>query len=125
MERLSARGKYLYDNGQKFFVRGVLFGPLAPNSRGERFPEPDQVVADFVLMVSSFLLLLVGGSTPIAAVGISVLAAGPRAAITLRRARMGPPVLSAVPRELAQTGVASPIGDERLSAAARLKEAAS
>jgi O-antigen biosynthesis protein len=50
MGRLSARGKYIYQNGQKFFVRGVSYGPFAPNSRGESYPEPDRVAADFALM---------------------------------------------------------------------------
>src|SRR6516162_6583489 len=50
MGRLSARGKYIYHNGQKFFARGVSYGPFAPNSRGESYPEPDRVAADFSLM---------------------------------------------------------------------------
>jgi cellulose synthase/poly-beta-1,6-N-acetylglucosamine synthase-like glycosyltransferase len=50
MGRLSARGKYIYHNGQKFFARGVSYGPFAPNSRGESYPEPDRVAADFALM---------------------------------------------------------------------------
>ncbi|MBV8054305.1 MAG: glycosyltransferase [Deltaproteobacteria bacterium] len=47
---MSARGKYIYHNGQKFFARGVSYGPFAPNSRGESYPEPDRVAADFALM---------------------------------------------------------------------------
>ncbi len=50
MGRLSGRGKYIYQDGQKFFVRGVSYGPFAPNSRGEPYPEPDRVAADFALM---------------------------------------------------------------------------
>jgi cellulose synthase/poly-beta-1,6-N-acetylglucosamine synthase-like glycosyltransferase len=50
MDRLSARGKYIYQNGQKFFARGVSYGPFAPDSRGESYPEPDRVAADFALM---------------------------------------------------------------------------
>ena len=50
MGRLSARGKYIYQDGQKFFARGVSYGPFAPNSRGESYPEPDRVAADFALM---------------------------------------------------------------------------
>ena len=31
-------------------MRGVSYGPFAPNSSGERYPEPDRVRADFALM---------------------------------------------------------------------------
>ncbi len=50
MARLAARGKYLFDGERKFFARGVSYGPFAPNLSGERYPEPDRVRADFVLM---------------------------------------------------------------------------
>jgi O-antigen biosynthesis protein len=50
MARLSAHGKYLFDGAQKFYIRGVSYGPFAPNSRGERYPEPERAAADFALM---------------------------------------------------------------------------
>jgi O-antigen biosynthesis protein len=50
MGRLSARGKYIYQNEQKFFARGVSYGPFAPNSLGESYPEQDRVAADFALI---------------------------------------------------------------------------
>jgi glycosyltransferase involved in cell wall biosynthesis len=50
MARLTGRGKYLFDGERKFFARGVSYGPFAPNSSGERYPEPDRVRADFALM---------------------------------------------------------------------------
>jgi GT2 family glycosyltransferase len=50
MARLIARDKYLYDGGRKFYARGVSYGTFAPNSRGEKYPEPDRVAADFALM---------------------------------------------------------------------------
>ena len=50
MGRLVAQGKYLHRNGQKFFARGVSYGPFAANSRGESYPEPNRVAADFALM---------------------------------------------------------------------------
>jgi len=43
MSRIVARGKYLFEGERKFFARGVSYGPFAPNSRGEPFPEPDRV----------------------------------------------------------------------------------
>ncbi len=50
MARLVSHGKYLLDGAQKFYIRGVSYGPFAPNSRGERYPEPERVAADFALM---------------------------------------------------------------------------
>jgi O-antigen biosynthesis protein len=50
MARLTARHKYLYDGDTKFYARGVSYGPFAPNSRGERYPEPERVAEDFALM---------------------------------------------------------------------------
>src|SRR5579859_7988637 len=50
MNRLTARGKYLYDGERKFFARGVSYGPFTPNSRGDEYPEPARTGADFALM---------------------------------------------------------------------------
>jgi hypothetical protein len=50
MGRLVARGKYLFEGAEKFYVRGVSYGPFAPNSRGEEYPEPERAAADFALM---------------------------------------------------------------------------
>ena len=50
MARLAAHAKYLFDGAQKFHLRGVSYGPFAPNSRGERYPEPVRAAADFALM---------------------------------------------------------------------------
>src|SRR5260370_41447752 len=50
MNRLTVRGKYIYDGERKFFARGVSYGPFTLNSRGERYPEPERTAADFALM---------------------------------------------------------------------------
>lgn len=50
MAGLIARDKYLYDGDRKFYARGVSYGPFAPNSRGERYPEPERAAEDFALM---------------------------------------------------------------------------
>src|SRR5579863_3562677 len=50
MGRLVVRGKYIYEGAEKFFARGVSYGPFPPNSRGERYPEPERAAADFALM---------------------------------------------------------------------------
>ena len=33
--------------GEKFYVKGITYGPFAPNARGETFPEPDPAARDF------------------------------------------------------------------------------
>jgi O-antigen biosynthesis protein len=50
MARLVPHGKYLLDGAHKFYIRGVSYGPFAPNSRGERYPELERAAADFALM---------------------------------------------------------------------------
>lgn len=50
MGRLVARGKYLFEGAEKFYIRGVSYGPFAPNSHGEEYPEPERAAADFALM---------------------------------------------------------------------------
>ncbi|MGH7948567.1 MAG: glycosyltransferase, partial [Candidatus Binataceae bacterium] len=50
MARLVAQGKYIFEDGRKFFARGVSYGPFPANSRGERYPEPERTAADFAQM---------------------------------------------------------------------------
>jgi O-antigen biosynthesis protein len=50
MDRLVARGKFLFEGERKFQARGVSYGPFAPNSRGERYPEPDRAAQDFAMI---------------------------------------------------------------------------
>src|SRR5260370_37164449 len=48
--RLVARGNSLFEGAENFYVRGVSSGPFVPNSRAERYPEPERAAADFALM---------------------------------------------------------------------------
>src|SRR5690349_13998996 len=50
MDRLAARGKFLFEGERKFHARGVSYGPFTPNSRGERYPEPERAAQDFALI---------------------------------------------------------------------------
>jgi glycosyltransferase involved in cell wall biosynthesis len=50
MGRLVARDKFLFEGPRKFHARGVSYGPFSPNSRGERYPEPERAAQDFALM---------------------------------------------------------------------------
>lgn len=44
---VTSAGKYLRLEGEKFLVKGVSYGPFAPNERGEPLPDPSQVRRDF------------------------------------------------------------------------------
>jgi hypothetical protein len=50
MDRLVPRGKFLFEGERKFHASGVSYGPFAPNSRGERYPEPERAAQDFALI---------------------------------------------------------------------------
>ena len=45
--RVRRDGKFFRLGADKFFVKGVTYGPFAPNSRGENLPETEQVERDF------------------------------------------------------------------------------
>jgi O-antigen biosynthesis protein len=45
--RISVDGKFFRLGKKKFFVKGVAYGPFAPNAAGQPFPSPEQVTADF------------------------------------------------------------------------------
>jgi len=47
---VQVRGKFFFVGEQKFFVRGVTYGPFGPASHGAQFPERDMVKRDFALM---------------------------------------------------------------------------
>lgn len=39
-------GKFFRAGSTRFYLKGVAYGPFAPNAQGEPFPEPDQVERD-------------------------------------------------------------------------------
>ena len=45
--RLEARGKFLFIDDQKFWVRGVTYGTFHPREDGTQFPAPEMVKRDF------------------------------------------------------------------------------
>jgi len=45
--RVVAAGKYLWLAGEKFYLKGVSYGPFAPNQQGESLPEPCRLKEDF------------------------------------------------------------------------------
>lgn len=49
-ERVYVKGKFLYYQGQKFYVKGVTYGTFRPQQNGLQFPTPEIVEKDFNLM---------------------------------------------------------------------------
>jgi GT2 family glycosyltransferase len=49
-EKIELRGRFFFINEQKFFLKGVTYGPFSPGRSGVPFPEPATVEADFALM---------------------------------------------------------------------------
>jgi O-antigen biosynthesis protein len=49
-DRVRVEGKLFARGGRRLRVRGVTYGPFAPDARGEPFPAPGQVRADFAGM---------------------------------------------------------------------------
>src|SRR6185503_20130165 len=48
--RASVDGKFFRRGAQKFHVKGVAYGPFAPNAAGEPFASPEQTARDFELV---------------------------------------------------------------------------
>ena len=46
-ERVTIDGKFFRLGERKFCVKGVTYGPFAPDAKGETFGSPAQVVRDF------------------------------------------------------------------------------
>jgi GT2 family glycosyltransferase len=45
-----AKGKFFFVDGEKFYIKGVTYGPFAPASHGAPFPEKERIEQDFALM---------------------------------------------------------------------------
>jgi O-antigen biosynthesis protein len=52
---LQARGKFLFANNRKVYVRGATYGTFAPAAHGDPYPDPDVVKADFAAMAAAGL----------------------------------------------------------------------
>src|SRR5688500_7662305 len=44
------KGKFIYVNDQKFYIKGVTYGTFAPDETGNQFPHASQVETDFMQM---------------------------------------------------------------------------
>src|SRR4051812_5850277 len=45
--RVVVDGKFFRLGDKKFYVKGVAYGPLAPNAQGQHFASPEQTALDF------------------------------------------------------------------------------
>ncbi|HEX3881752.1 MAG TPA: glycosyltransferase [Stellaceae bacterium] len=50
---LRVDGRFFRLDGEKYFVKGVTYGPFADGSHGAPFPEPEMVARDFALMAGA------------------------------------------------------------------------
>src|SRR5580765_5153181 len=48
--RVSVDGKFFRLGEKKFYVKGVSYGPFAPNAAGQPFASPEQTARDFGLI---------------------------------------------------------------------------
>jgi GT2 family glycosyltransferase len=51
--RITARGKFLWAGDEKFYVRGVTYGPFHPDPDGSYYPRPEIVDCDFSQMIAN------------------------------------------------------------------------
>ncbi len=49
--RIKSDGKFFRGHSGKFYVKGIAYGPFAPNNSGEMFASPEQTSRDFDLIV--------------------------------------------------------------------------
>jgi GT2 family glycosyltransferase len=50
LNRITVRGKFLFDGATKFWIRGVTYGTFAATEEGFHYPPPDVVTRDFAAM---------------------------------------------------------------------------
>ena len=50
LEKVDLRGRFFFRNDEKFFLKGVTYGPFSPSRPGVPFPPASTVETDFVLM---------------------------------------------------------------------------
>jgi hypothetical protein len=49
-DRVKVDGKFFRVGFKKFYVKGITYGPFAPNRNGEMFASPEQTRRDFELI---------------------------------------------------------------------------
>ena len=51
--RITVKGKFLYDGENKFFIKGVTYGTFRPDENGRQFPDESTVDQDFRQMAAA------------------------------------------------------------------------
>jgi len=49
-EKVALQGRFFFLNDEKFFLKGVTYGPFSPSHKGVPFPEAARVETDFAMM---------------------------------------------------------------------------
>ena len=49
-EKVTVRGKFFYHGNRRFTIKGVTYGPFAPEPDGSEYHTPERVNADFAMM---------------------------------------------------------------------------
>jgi O-antigen biosynthesis protein len=56
--RVRTRAKFFFERDEKFFVKGVTYGPFAPDAEGMHFGAPEKARSDFRLMAQAGINLI-------------------------------------------------------------------
>jgi len=52
-ERISVKGKFLYNGSSKFYIKGVTYGTFKPDENGGQFPAIETIEKDFSMMAAN------------------------------------------------------------------------
>jgi glycosyltransferase involved in cell wall biosynthesis len=55
---IRVRAKFFFEGSKKFFVKGVTYGPFAPDAAGEYFGTPEKAATDFSAMAAAGINLV-------------------------------------------------------------------
>jgi GT2 family glycosyltransferase len=83
MERIKVRAKFFFEGGKKFFLKGITYGPFAPDNQGDHFGKPERVSEDLRLMREAGINLVRVYYTPPKWFADLCLEAGMRMLITI------------------------------------------
>lgn len=50
MDRIRVRAKFFFEGDKKFFIKGVTYGPFAPDAQGDHFGTPEGAQRDLAVM---------------------------------------------------------------------------
>jgi glycosyltransferase involved in cell wall biosynthesis len=58
MQPVRVRAKFFFEGDKKFFVKGVTYGPFAPDAEGEHFGNPEKAARDLDMMCEAGINLV-------------------------------------------------------------------